>query len=98
LLVLTARGRVEANHGTAIELIFGLDDRKLAGIHRVAQDFAVGEHVFRALVHILFYCGFEQIIRLGVGLGLNDGGVDLVHDLRLGILSPEQAAATAPHF
>jgi hypothetical protein len=93
LLVLTARGRVEVNHGAAIELVFSLDNGELARVYRLAQDFAIGEHVFRTLVHILFYCRFDQVIGLGVGFGLSDGRIDLVHD-RVQVAAGHLAART----
>jgi len=52
-------------------------------------------------VNIFFYRRFEQVIGLGVGFGLVTAGLILstiASKLRLGILSPEHAAATAPHF
>src|SRR4029077_6568758 len=80
LLVLTARGRVEANYGSTVKLIFSLDHGELSAFYRLAQDLAIGEHICRALADILFYCRFDQVIGLGVGFGLSDGRIDLVDD------------------
>ena len=53
------RGLVQPDHFSGIQLILRLDYRQLALFFGVPQNFAVRQHIHRALVHVFFDCGFD---------------------------------------
>src|SRR5208282_4843987 len=79
-LILRAGWRVQANYLATIELVFCFDHAEFACFHGVANDLTVRQHIFGALMYVFLDCRFDQIVCLGVGLGLSDRRIDLLHD------------------